>query len=321
MTLRVTAETDAAAGAPAGHGVLVIGEALVDVVSRDGGQVDAAPGGSAANVALTLGRLGHTPRLLTALGDDPHGRAVLAWLAQSGVEVTAVAVPRTATATARLDAAGSATYEFDLAWDLPTVPPVAAGIVHTGSIAALLPPGDAAVRSVVEELREAALVTFDPNVRPALLGEASVARPRIEEFVALADLVKASDEDLAWLYPGRDPLDVARAWQRTGPAVVVVTTGAGGAVAVTATEVVRVAAEKVTVIDTVGAGDTFMGALIDGLLRDGYDAAPARARLRRIGGGELAEILRFSARAAAVTVSRPGADPPTRAELAGSVVG
>lgn len=306
---------DAAATVAARPGVLVVGEALVDVVKRPGGAVEKSPGGSAANVALTLGRLGRAPRLLTSLADDVHGRGVLAWLRGSDVEVVSAPAARTPTAMALLDDEGSATYEFDLHWDLGDVPALEAGVVHTGSIAAVLAPGAAAVRSLVARLRGSALITFDPNVRPALLGEASATRPRIEEFVALADLVKASDEDLRWLYPDQDPLDAARTWLQSGPAIVVVTRGAGGAVALSRTGSAEVAATAVDVVDTVGAGDTFMGGLIDGLLRGGYDDAAARDTLRAIDLDELEQIIRFSARAAAVTVSRPGADPPTRAEL------
>ena len=296
-------------------GVLVVGEALVDVVSRADGSVDEAPGGSPANVALTLGRLGRAPRLLTSLADDAHGRAVRAWLEESGVGVTAVPADRTATATARLDDGGSATYEFDLRWSLPVVPPLRAGIVHIGSVAALLDPGAAAVRDIVSRLRSSALVTYDPNTRPALLGDPSAVRGQVEDLVNLSDIVKASDEDLLWLYPDREPLDIAREWLGRGPGVVVVTGGSDGARAVVRAGVVSVPAERVAVVDTVGAGDTFMGALIDSLVRGGYIDARARGRVREIGLDALRDMIRFCARAAAVTVSRPGADPPTRAEL------
>ncbi|PRB59912.1 carbohydrate kinase [Microbacterium sp. MYb45] len=299
--------------------VLVIGEALVDVVHRGEGRIDESPGGSPANVALALGRLGDTAHFLTQLGDDPHGQQVREWLTKAGVRVTSSATTRTATATAHLDDSGSARYEFDISWSLDEAAPAGSddlGIVHTGSIAALMAPGAAVVRAHLAEMRETSLITYDPNVRPALLPDHRRAVADVESFVGLADLVKASDEDLAWLYPGIDLLDVARSWLQQGPSVIVVTKGASGAFAVTRDGVTHVPGRQVEVVDTVGAGDTFMSALIHGLLDLGLDSADSRETLRGIDTRAVAELLRFSARAAAVTVSRPGADPPLLGELA-----
>jgi fructokinase len=189
------------------------------------------------------------------------------------------------------------------------------GIVHLGSIAAVMEPGASSVVQLVRDARDRALVTYDPNVRPVLLPDRDDTRRRAERLVALADVVKASDEDLAWLYPDRDPADSARAWQRTGPAVVVVTRGGDGATAVTDAGEVQVRSPRVDVVDSVGAGDTFMGAMIDALVRLRCDSAAARARLRALSAGEVRGVLEHAARAAAVTVSRPGADPPRRGEL------
>lgn len=299
--------------------VLVIGEALVDVVHRGDGRIDESPGGSPANVALALGRLGDTAHFLTQLGDDPHGQQVREWLTKAGVRVTSSATTRTATATAHLDDSGSARYEFDISWSLDEDAPAGSddvGIVHTGSIAALMAPGATVVRAHLTEMRETSLITYDPNVRPALLPDRRRAVADVESFVALADLVKASDEDLAWLYPDVDPLDVARSWLQQGPSVIVVTKGASGAFAVARDGVTHVPGRPVDVVDTVGAGDTFMSALIHGLLDLGLDSAESREKLRGIDTRAVAELLRFSARAAAVTVSRPGADPPLLGELA-----
>jgi len=301
---------------PEGGKLLVVGEALIDVVRRADGSVDESPGGSPANVALALGRLGHAPTLLTRLGADEGGDRIRAWLGDSHVDVVAVPASRTATATASLDADGSATYEFNLEWALPDVaaaPPVS--IVHTGSIAALLEPGASEAARLVRALRETTLVTYDPNVRPALLPDRADARARVEAWVALADVVKASEEDLAWLYPEADPLTAAEIWLASGPALVVVTLGGGGAVAMTRTHLVRVTAEQVDVVDTVGAGDTFMAALIDGLFGLGEVDAGARLGLRDMGSDHVRRLLTHAARAAAVTVSRAGADPPWRREL------
>jgi fructokinase len=305
--------------APHGEHVLAVGEALVDVVHRADGSVDELPGGSLANVALTLGRLGRDARLVTWIGDDARGTALQGWLGESGVTLApgSTAAERTSVATAHLDAHGAATYDFDLEWQVPPGTAIDAGTlaVHTGSIAAVLEPGAAAVRELVASARSTATVTYDPNARPALMGDPADARTRIEALVALADVVKVSDEDLAWLAPASDPVSVARDWLALGPAVVVVTLGGEGAVAVTAAGEQRVAAPRVDVVDTVGAGDSFMGALVDGLWDAGLLGADRREALRAIDGATLAGLLERCVAVAAITVSRAGANPPRRAEL------
>lgn len=299
--------------------IVVVGEALVDVVHRAPGTVDETPGGSPANVALTLGRLGRRPLLVTRLGADAHGREVRSWLEASRVEVAAEAAPRTSTATARLDATGAAEYEFDLAWELAPDAAAAAvadaAVLHVGSVAAVLDPGAATVAGLVQGAREHATVTYDPNIRPSLVEDAEAVRRRVADLIAAADVVKASDDDVRWLHPGEDVEEVARRWQRTGPALVVVTAGADGSLAVVAGGVVRVPAVRTDVVDTVGAGDTYMGALIDGVAARGLAGAGRREALGLLDLDELVEILERCARAAAITVSRPGADPPGADEL------
>lgn len=154
---------------PADHQVLVVGEALVDLVQRTDGSRDEAPGGSPANVALTLGQLGRHPHLLTSLGDDDRGLTVRAWLEDSGVRVSAGV--RTATATALLDATGTATYEFDLAWAVNVDRADAADVLPIGSIATVLEPGSTDVVRLVEARRASATIAFDPNIRPALIDD------------------------------------------------------------------------------------------------------------------------------------------------------
>ncbi|MDQ7878393.1 PfkB family carbohydrate kinase [Microbacterium sp. QXD-8] len=301
--------------------VVVVGESLVDIVHRAGGAVDEAPGGSPANVALTLGRLGRAPILVTRLADDDRGRRVRRWLEQSGVAVDAIAAPRTSTATAVLDASGAATYTFDLEWDLgddvarlAEDVPASADLVHIGSVAAFLEPGAGQVAALVRAVHGRAIITYDPNIRPSLVRDPHGVRARVAEFIGIADVVKTSDEDVQWLHPGRDAIEVAREWVLGGPALVVVTRGAEGAIAVSADAEVVVPAVATDVVDTVGAGDTFMGALIDGLLAR-EEGVGVRTPGRGIRPDELEALLRRSAAAAAITVSRPGADPPRREEL------
>ncbi|GAA4770988.1 carbohydrate kinase family protein [Microbacterium gilvum] len=297
--------------------ILVVGEALVDVVRRADGSVDEKPGGSPANVAITLGRLGRAPRLLTHLGDDERGRGVRAWLEASGVAVEGAVASRTSTAAAALDATGAASYEFAIDWSVDTTDAGEPDALHVGSIATVLAPGADAVSALVDRLRARALVTFDPNIRPSLVDDADDVRRRVASLIARADVVKASDEDAAWLHPG-EPIDVvARRWTAAGAVLVVITAGSDGALAARGDRVTRVPSPRVDVVDTVGAGDTFMGALVDGLIAAGAAGTSAREAIAALSEPELTAILRRSADAAAVTVSRPGADPPTRAELDG----
>lgn len=306
---------------PSAPRALVVGEALVDVVERPDGERAEHPGGSPANVALGLSRLGRRADLLTWLAPDTHGDLVRAHLEASGVHVlTGDQHPRsTPLATATLDAEGAATYVFDLTWELPSTWDEEPGdpvVVHTGSIAAVLQPGGDAVARLVEQRRAVATVTYDPNLRPALMGSPEQALPAVERLVALADVVKVSDEDLAWLHPGIPLAEIARDWLTRGPAVVVVTLGGDGAYAVTADGVeLTVDAVRVEVADTVGAGDSFMSGLIDGLWTAGLLGAGARPALRAVDATVLQQVLARCVRIAAITVSRAGANPPSSAEL------
>lgn len=298
--------------------VLVVGEALVDIVERLDGSRAEHPGGSPANVALGLARLDRDVHLLTRVGDDERGRSVLAHLEGSGVHLVdgSVTGEPTSTATARLDERGVATYHFELDWRLPPAPDLAGyHALHTGSIAAFLSPGGDAVVRLVEEAAGRVTVTYDPNARPQLMGEAGPARARVEHLVAHSDVVKVSDEDIAWLAPGEDPLAVVRAWQLGRPSVVVLTRGEGGAVAVLDAGEVEVKAPPTAVVDTVGAGDSFMAALLDHLAGADLLGAHRADALRSNGTDQVAAMLRHAARVAAITCSRAGADPPTRAEL------
>lgn len=302
-----------------GH-ALVVGEALVDVVIRPDGTQDEFPGGSPANVALGLARLGRTTELLAWIGLDDYGRMVREHLEASGVTLVrgSESAIHTPVATAVLDATGAADYHFDLTW---AVSPGAAVtrkplVCHTGSIAAVLPPGAADVRTLVEKHRASAMVTYDPNCRPALMGNPITAGQVIDQMVELADVVKVSDEDLAWLGSESSVNDLARRWLGMGPALVVVTRGGDGATAfLTGGRRIDVTAPRVQVADTVGAGDSFMAGLIDGLWSQGFVGAEAHDTLREIPTDVVNYVLARCVGIAAITVSRPGANPPTRAEL------
>nr|BFF25481.1 hypothetical protein GCM10025732_34460 [Glycomyces mayteni] len=153
-------------------------------------------------------------------------------------------------------------------------------------------------------------MSFDPNVRPSLMGAPDAARERIERLVALADVVKASDEDLAWLYPDSSPMDVVKRWRGLGPAMVVATLGGEGAFAVTAAAEARCPARPITVVDTVGAGDAFTSGMLWRL--DALGLLGDRDALRRMGSAELGTVLDTAVAASAITCTRRGAEPPTR---------
>ncbi|MGY3684408.1 carbohydrate kinase family protein [Streptomyces sp. TE33382] len=300
-----------------GPDLLVIGESVADIVRLPGAADRVHPGGSPANVAYGLSRLGHGVTLRTQLGPDANGRLIRGHLESAGVVVrTDASAAPTPSAAVTLDAAGRATYTFEITWTLgPAAAEGSPRHVHTGSIAAVMAPGSAAVLDAVGALRSTATVSYDPNVRPELMGDHAEAVRRVEQCVALSDVVKASDEDLAWLYPGEDPRSVAGRWLGRGPAMVLVTRGGDGALAVIPDAEAEVAAPRTEVVDTVGAGDAFMSGTLDALARRGLLGADGRARLYALDRDTVADVLRHAVAAAAVTVSRAGANPPDRGEL------
>lgn len=294
--------------------VLVIGEALVDIVGSGaggggGGAARELVGGSPANVAVGLARLGVPTRLLTRIGRDARGARIAEHVASAGAVLLKQSWTDavTSTARARIGADGAATYEFDMDWrvDRPVLDGVA--LVHAGSISLFLEPG---ADAVIDTLEHAAagpqLVTVDPNIRPAVIGDRGAAMRRFGRAAAAADLVKLSDEDAAWLYPDRQPEEALTDIAARGPRLVVMTRGGRGAMALGPEGIVEVPAWSTDVADTIGAGDAYMAALIAGALEDPLLFTSETAVER---------AMRRAALAAGITVSRGGANPPTRAEL------
>jgi len=288
---------------PAGVYALVVGESLIDVVHARDGSVTRRPGGSAANVAVALARLGRPVRFVSSWADDEQGRLMAAHLADSGVVLATDphVLERTSSAVATIGADGAASYTFDLDWRFGAVGPERPAFVHVCSLGAVLDPGAADVLALLDAYGGEALVTYDVNARPAITGTGPDVVRRAEAVAARSHLVKASDEDLAALYPALSLEQAARHLRALGPRAVVVTRGGEGAMWFGEGDVVVGAAVRVAVADTIGAGDTFSAAMLDAL----WDR-PDRP---------VEEVLAHASRAAAVTVSRPGADPPYRAEL------
>ncbi|MFF1881934.1 carbohydrate kinase [Pseudarthrobacter sp. NPDC058196] len=299
-------------GPAAGIDVMVVGEALVDIVVSPRGTV-AHPGGSPANVAYGLGRLGVDTALLTSIGDDHYAAAIEDHLRSAGVRLLPGSRRQgtTATATAVLASDGSARYNFDIQWDLPrTAPATLPKVLHTGSIATFLAPGAAAVRGLLEQSHQRCLVTYDPNIRPALLGSYGEAKTIFEELLPFTDVVKLSDEDAHWLYPRRPLEEISRHILDLGAGLVAITRGVDGSMLTTRDAHVPVPPVTAAVADTIGAGDSYMSALIYGLLMRGTDGM-APSVLEALG--------RMASKAAAITVGRPGAQPPTLDELQSDV--
>ena len=289
--------------------VVVIGEALIDVVTTPEG-TNEHPGGSPANVAYGLARLGVSTGLLTSIGADRRGDALEEHLTGAGVTLLpgSRSLERTSTATATIARDGSASYAFDITWDVEPLDPARTPpkVVHTGSIASFLSPGAGDVKAMLQKLRSECIITYDPNIRPALLGTHAEARHAFEELVQLTSVVKLSDEDAEWLYPKKALEETATHILDLGAELAVITRGSSGSLLATSTTSLSIPAVKTSVVDTIGAGDSYMSALILGLLTRGTGGL-APSVLDQLGC--------TAAAAAAITVSRAGARPPTEDEL------
>jgi sugar/nucleoside kinase (ribokinase family) len=306
--LAVTDLSAASGSAP----ILVIGESLIDVVDRAGDQTRHV-GGSPLNVAYGLGRLGIPTVFATEFGDDPDGVAIAGHLGAVGVTVAQTSVGgRTGVAIARLGDAGAAEYEFDLDWRFDGEPAVPQpGAVHVGSIGALRSPGGEGVLAFVERLPRDVLVSFDPNIRPAVVPPRPHTRRLVERYAARATVVKLSDEDARWLYPGEEDAVAARLLA-CGARLVAITRGTDGSDLYTRSAHVHIPAEPAHAVDTIGAGDAYTTGLLSAIVTG--VGAPA-VRDDALTPADLAQIGRVAAVAAAVTVGRAGAVPPTATEL------
>jgi fructokinase len=296
----------------------VLGEALIDIVRRGRSETE-HPGGSPMNVAVGLARLEMPTTLGTWIGADARGQAIRKHLAASGVHLVpgSEGAASTSTAIATIDDSGAASYRFELSWRLPPVPRwLHPAVVHAGSVGAIMAPGADDVLAAIKAFAPTATITYDPNVRGDVMGPPERLSLRIQELVSLADIVKVSEEDLAYLYPDGDVMEEATAWSESGPAVVVVTKGKAGAVALTSRGLwIEAPPAAAVVVDTVGAGDAFMSGIVWALGQSGLLGAAKREALRGIGEAALGEVLQQANRIAAHTVARSGANPPRLSEL------
>lgn len=306
---------------------LVCGEALLDVFVAeqrpDGLTLDARPGGSPFNVALGLSRLGQEAELFTGLSSDSLGRRLAGFARSEGIGLRHVAESGLPTAIGLVDLHGdrSASYAFYgdpracasvTSADLPRLGPETRAI-HVGSIATAVEPAASALAALAERESGERLVSYDPNVRPAIEPDLEVWRGRLARLCRAAHLLKLSADDLELLHPGRPHEEAARSWLECGVRLVVITRGGNGARAWTRAGVAEVAGAPVATVDTVGAGDSFQAALLAGLAETGR-LSPAA--LEALDEERLSRLLRFAGRASAITCGRRGAGLPRRHELA-----
>ena len=300
--------------------ILVGGEALYDLVVRGDDAIDAHPGGGPFNTARTIARLEQPVSFLGRLSTDRFGARLERMLAGDGVDLSATTRTGdpTTLALAELDPDGAARYRFYVsgtsapgltADEALAVLPEAVEMLHVGTLGLVFEPIASALEAVVERLADAALVAVDPNCRPAAIDDEPAYRSRLARVLRRTHLLKVSEEDLAWITPARPALEAAGALLDAGPAAVLVTRGSDPVAVVSQGGVSEVPAVAVDVVDTIGAGDAFVGGFLawwrsHGLGRDALGDH-----------GLVVEGARFAARVAALTCTRPGASPPRLSEL------
>ncbi len=305
--------------------IALVGESLIDFTCTAGLSFEGHEGGALTNSAIAAARLGQPTGFITQLSTDMFGERLLQHLAGNGVDTRFVLrsdAPSTLAFVERTPRTNR--YAFytqgtaDTQWAPQTLPelPESCRFLHFGSISLLAEPAASRITDLVEAQRGRRIVLFDPNVRPSLIADMDAYRARVPRWVAACDLLKFSDEDAAFLAPGRSLAQAAEAFlalRPNGPRAVVVTRGGEGATLFRpGRPAIEVAPPKVQVADTIGAGDTFAAGLSAGLLEQGVEHAPQLTDLSDAAWGE---VLRFAATAAALNCTREGCDPPTRDEL------
>jgi len=296
--------------------VWVVGEVLIDLIP-DGCKHVAVVGGGPANTAKALAKLGVKTYFIDGISNDEYGQMVKAELLSASVLLNYVHYSNKPTCTAKvtLSLSGSASYEFvikDTAtfdfshqW-LPDPQNLKPSLLHIGTLATVIEPGASVLFKWAQSVASVAPMVFDPNIRPAVLGNRDEYVKKVEKWVAISPAIKVSEEDLNWLYPGKTINEVVKNWLEVGVELVVVTLGDKGMTAYRKDEQISVDAIKVVVADTVGAGDTVGAVLVEAIVNNGLD---------KLTGEVLKTMLNRAVRAAAITVSRTGANPPSKDEI------
>jgi len=296
--------------------VWVAGEVLIDLIP-EGADRKPVVGGGPANTAKALAKLGIDTQFIDGISSDQYGQMAKDELKTAGVKLDYVKYSDkpTCLAIVSLSESGSATYEFVIEntatfnfthnW-LPNPKTDRPSLLHIGTLATVIEPGASALFEWAQAVAKVAPVVFDPNVRPAVISDRAQYVTQVEQWVAISSAVKVSDEDIKWLYPSLETKQVVNNWLTKGPSLIVVTYGDKGLTGYRKGEKISVDALIVEVADTVGAGDIVGAILVDAIVKDG---------LGSLMGSRLEMMLKRATKAAAITVSRVGANPPTSEEL------
>ena len=296
--------------------VWVVGEVLIDLIP-DADQHLAVVGGGPANTAKALAKLGIKTYFIEGISTDKYGQMAKAELLSANVSLDYTQYSNKPTCTARVTLSksggasyefvieGTATFDFSNVW-LPDPQSLKPSLLHIGTLATVIEPGASVLFEWAQSVRNIAPIVFDPNIRPAVLGDRVEYVKKVEKWVAISSAVKVSDEDLNWLYPSKVIDEIVKNWLEVGVELVVVTLGDKGITAYRKNEQIFVDAVKVVVVDTVGAGDTVGAVLVEAIVKSGLD---------KLSGEVLETMLNRAVKAAAITVSRTGANPPSKEEI------
>jgi fructokinase len=296
--------------------VWVIGEVLIDLIP-DADQYLAVVGGGPANTAKALAKLGVKTHFIDGISNDEYGQMAKTELLSANVLLDYAQYSNKPTCTAKvtLSSSGSATYEFVIEgtatfdfsdqW-LPNPQRLKPSLLHIGTLATVIEPGASVLSKWAQNVAHVAPIVFDPNIRPAVLGNRDQYVKKVEKWVKISSVIKVSNEDLNWLYPGKSIDEIVKNWLEVGVELVVVTLGDKGITAYRENEEISVDAVKVVVADTVGAGDTVGAVLVEAIVNNGLD---------NLTGEVLKTMLNRAVKAAAITVSRTGANPPSKEEI------
>ena len=298
--------------------IWVCGEVLIDLIPR-GEKKIAIVGGGPANTAKALALLGFDSYFIDGISSDAYGEKAKAELLYAGVNLKYAHFTDkpTCTADVSLDAAGVASYvfaiegsaTFDFAHDwLPDPLEIKPAVLQIGTLATIVEPAATILLEWARKVATVAPIVFDPNVRSSVVSDRTKYQAAVARWTAISAVIKVSEDDLAWLYPDRERTDIAAQWLNEGAQLVIITKGSYGLIGITKEGSVTVPGVKVEVADTVGAGDT-VGAIV-------VEAIVERS-LAALHGEVLREVLTRAAKAASITCSRAGANPPTRAEIVG----